>query len=46
MTPTTKKAWEKINASNSFFSRKWQVDAFANYQFIQKISDQWNDCTI
>lgn len=26
----------KINAKQRLFSRKWQVDAFANYQFIQK----------
>lgn len=26
----------KINAKQRLFSKKWQVDAFANYQFIQK----------
>jgi hypothetical protein len=26
----------KINAKQRLFTRKWQVDAFANYQFVQK----------
>lgn len=26
----------KINAKQRLFSRKWEVDAFANYQFVQK----------